>query len=177
MSRLVCVCLAAVIACGLSCNNKPKISDTFRTQLTAFLQQGAKTAAMASRGVTYSDLTEQVVNTRAAYNLVAPTWPASFANGTKADLEHVLTGWDLALDLWKLKLDDSDAPVEPDVNKYTKYVDYGGEGLALRVHEPDYIVKHYRGKKYVSFENIGVLLHIADSTFDKAKDEALLALQ
>src|SRR4029077_8502915 len=55
------------------------IPEIFKTQLTKFLEEGAKTNAFADQGVSYMQLQEQVANTKAAYDLISVTWPPTLA--------------------------------------------------------------------------------------------------
>lgn len=77
-----------------------------------------------------------------------------------------------------MKIGDKDNPVEPNINGYKQYLDYEGDLIVLETHPSDFIVKDYRGKKYLPFdENISVLLSIAANHFDNGKTQILQALQ
>jgi hypothetical protein len=171
-----------LVAVGLlftACSSKPKVPDIFKTQLMKFLEEGTKTNAKASQGVSYLELREQMANTKAAYDLMSSTWPPTLAVDCRSDFEKALNGWNLTLYIWELKFKKSDEPTEPNINGYERYVAFAGiDHLVLKVHESDFVVEEYRGKIYLPFdENIPVLLAIAGSSFNEGRDKILKALQ
>jgi len=173
---LFCLIMFAVIVSG--CSNKPKISEIFKTQLMKFLEEGAKTNAEASQGVSYLELREQVANTAAAYDLLSATWSTNFSVDCRKDFDKALQAWGLTLDLWNKKVNQKDEPTEPNINGYARYLAFGEKLLVIETHKWDYLVESYRGKKYIPFdENIRVLLTIAGVSFDSGRDKILRELQ
>lgn len=139
-----------------------------------FLEEGAKINAKASQGVSFIELREQVANAKAVYDLARSTWPDSFLLDCRADFDKAIEGWDLTLDIWKLKLTKSDEPAEPNINGYLKFTAYAGEKLVVR----PLIFGDYRGVNYLPFdENISVLLAVAGSSFNEGRDKILQALR
>src|SRR5439155_8067269 len=59
------------------------VPEIFKTQLMKFLEEGAKTNALAGQGVYYMQLQEQVANTKAAYDLISVTWPPTLELGCR----------------------------------------------------------------------------------------------
>jgi hypothetical protein len=157
---------------------KPIVPEVFKTQLMSFLEKGAKVNALTSQGVTYVELRQAVADMKASYDLVDSTWPSDFSTESRKNTQLAFNGWDMALALWKMKIDESDNPVEPDVNGYKRFLAYEGDQVVLETHPQNFIVKDYRGKKFLPFdENISILLTIAGKYYDKAKVQLLEALQ
>ena len=154
----------------------PSVPEAFRTQIMKFLEEGAKATALTAQGVTNRELSQQLVNVKAPYSLLV--WPSDFAPGAKKDFEKAFGGWDLVLTLWDLKLNKADNPVEPNINSYLLFLRYAGDALVFETHSSNFVVKDYRGKRYLPFdENIRILLGMAATSFDKGKQQVLSALQ
>ncbi len=81
-------------------------------------------------------------------------------------------GWDLSLYLWRAEITELDEPVEPDINRYQEFRDYSGM-LIIRTHPDDFIVPEYRGKEFVSFDNIPLMLAIAANHFEFGQNKVL----
>ena len=178
MKKIIIFCMIMVTFASVGCSRKPKISDIFKTQLMKFLEEGAKTNARATQGVSYLELREQVANAKAAYDLLSVTWPADLDVDCRGDFKKSLEGWDLTLDLWRKKLKEFDNPTEPNTNGYAKFLAYEGELLVTKTHGHNFMVQEYRGKKYLPFdENISVLLSMAGLSFNSGRDKILQALQ
>jgi hypothetical protein len=157
--------------------SKPSISEIFKEQLTRFLEESTKLNAMSEQGVNYNDFKQQLANVKGAYDLANATWPSDFAPGVHQSILKTFDGWDLALYVWGLKINDSDNPVEPDINGYVEITNYGGDNLVYDVHDQNYIVEDYRGKKFLPFDdNIGVLLSLASDQIKSVQKQILAEL-
>lgn len=155
----------------------PAISDTFKQQITQFLEDGTKLNAMAGEGVNYLDYQSQLASTKGTYDFVVALWPAGYASDAKKNFDKAVEGWGLALDMWGLKINDKDNPVEPDINGYLLYVAYEGNSAVYNTHPSDYIVPNYQNKSFLPFdENIGVLLNMAGSNFQTGRTFMLAEL-
>jgi hypothetical protein len=166
--RLAFICLIGAML-G-SCTSKPKISDVFKEQVTRMLEEGATLTSMTKQGVNYSAYSQQLAKVKGAYDLASATWPSDFASEAKPNFEKAFEGWDLTLSLWALKIGDKDNPVEPNINGYTSYTNYVGDSLIIETYPSDFIVKSYRGKKYLPFDdNISVLLSKASNYFEEGR--------
>lgn len=158
--------------------SKPTVPEIFKSQLMRFLEEASKADAMTSQGVNYRDLKQQVATVQASFNLIDSTWPAALPSEAREDFRKALQGWGLALDLWELKLNDKDTPVEPNINDYQTYMEYGGNALVTATYPQDYLVNQYRGKKYLPFdENISVLLSVSSRHYEAGKGKTLQILQ
>lgn len=150
----------------------------FDAQVKQFLQEGALLEAMTSQGVNYVNFERQLVELKGAYGLADATWPAAFAPHARVQFDKAIQGWDLALYLWELKLEKADEPAEPNINGYPMYVAYAGDKLFIDVHPSDFIVRAYRGKKYLPFdENIGILFSLASDYFQTGQTQVLAEWQ
>jgi len=157
---------------------RASIPEIFKTQLMKFLEEGAKTNAFASQGVTYTQLQQQVAGTKAAYDLISATWPSTLPVGSRQKFERALEGWDLVIQLWQDKIEDRDEPTEPNINRFDRIMAYAPDRLVVETHDYSFIVEEYRGKRYLPFDpNIRVLLTVAGTSFNEGKTEILHALQ
>jgi len=178
MKKAIILLILLPIIIGGCSNKKTTIPEIFKTQLMKFLEEGSKINAKASQGVSFIEFNERVANTKAAYDLIRSTWPESLAIDSRNDFEKALKAWDMTLNLWKLKISNKDNPTEPEVNGYAEYVNFEGDRLITETREGNFIVEHYRGKKYLPFDgNISVLLTIGGESFNKGRDNILKALQ
>ncbi len=181
MKKLVIVFALVLSACGPSADQlaeteaarptaTPDISPLLRQQFTRIVEEGTKLNSMTEQGVNYGDFNDQLAEVRGAYDLAVAEWPAGFAPKAKLDLAQAFKGWELTSDLWALKIGKKDNPVEPDINGYTRYVDYGGEALVIEIHPKDYLVEQYSEKKFLPFDdNLGVLLALASKYFETGR--------
>ncbi len=146
--------------------DKPTIPDSFKTQLTSFLQAGSKINALSDQGITYNELRQEVAAAKGMYDLLVSTWPDRLSKDSQRDFDDAFTAWNLTTRLWNMKIQESDEPVEPDINGYKAFVAFAGNNLSYETHDNNFIVKDYRGKKYLPFdENISILLAIAANDF------------
>lgn len=152
--------------------------ESFVTHVTALFEKGEKTSALARQGAAYSELQQSFVGAKTEYDFLRATWPLDFPRDALPNLANAFNGWDLALQLAKMKNDGSGEPVEPDVNGYPKFVALGGDRLSYETYPTDFSVEEYRGRKYLPFEkNIEILLNIGAEEFTSAKTQILTALQ
>ena len=106
--------------------------------------------------------------------MISSTWPVSLSTDCRADFDKAIAGWDLTLEMWKLKLNRNDEPAEPNINGYANYTAYAGDQLVVR----HLVFGEYRGGNYLPFdENISVLLAVAGSSFNEGRHKILRALQ
>lgn len=156
----------------------PTPAESFRSQLTSFLQAGAKLNALADQGVTFVELRQEVATTKGLYDLLVETWPKGLPKDDLPNFETAFEGWNLTTYLWNLKINKMDEPVEPNINRYKAFVAFGGDRLVYDVHPKNFAVESYRDKKFVSFEsNIGILLGISSDAFNTGKAGVLSKIQ
>jgi len=185
-ARLLIMCLLVVLlshGCGHKqpkepFTEEPKVTQEFKTQAMNFIEAGTATSAKASKGVPYTDLKAQVVSTNAAYDLMLAVWPEDIAIDAKVEFELAIERWDLALDLWDLKIRQADNPTEPDINRFDHFLKFGGCHLDVQTFGKSYLVKAYRGKRYLPFDsNIKILLDLAEMSFQTGRTQILKILQ
>ena len=177
-TRLGIAVTAVALVSLAACSGRSASRAIFDQQLIRFLEEGATASAMTDLGVTYANLQVQVAIARGAYDLAGATWPEDFPSEPKTAFDHAFTAWTLALDLWNLKSQDRDRPVEPDVNGYDRYVTFAGDLLLTETYPAGFFVAEYSSKKYLPFdENISILLGLASGSFEDGKDQALAAIQ
>lgn len=156
----------------------PTPTESFKSQLTNFLQAGSKINALAEQGVTFSELRQEVATAKSLYDLLVETWPKGLPKDDLTHFETAFDGWNLTTYLWNLKINNNDEPVEPNINRYKALVAFGGDQLVYEVHPKNFIVEKYREKKFVSFDsNIGILLGISSDAFNTGKIGILAKLQ
>jgi hypothetical protein len=145
-----------------------------------FLEEGAKTNAKTSQGVSFIELREQVANARAAYDLISATWPSDFPNDCREDFEKALKGWSLSLDLWSIKI-NSDGypwPIESGIYDHTPFLNFAGDKLIIKVFSEGSPYTSSIGKHYLPYDdNISILFSIAGASFNSGRDKVLLAIQ
>ena len=145
----------------------PVYSQAFKDQVLEVIKEGTTLNAMTDQGVNYGDFQSQLAKTKGAYDLAESSWPAGFNPVAKRDLKKAFVGWRLALDLWNGKINESDEPVEPDINGYVTLLAYEGTAAIQDTHPDDYIVEGYRRKTFLPFsDNISVLLSLAGKSFE-----------
>ncbi len=178
MKKTAVFCLLMLFVAVLGCNRKPTVPEIFKTQLMKFLEEGSKTNAKASQGVSFMEYREQVANTKAAYDMISSTWPKTLSAECRGDFEKAIKAWNLTLNLWQMKINASDEPVEPDVNGFAAFAELEGERLVTKFHGGGFPVWAYKNKKYLPFdENIIVLLTIGGESFNSGRDKILKELQ
>lgn len=180
MKRSIGFLLACATLWLVGCASEPEAPapEAFETQLAQFLREGTKTKTMASQGVSYGEFVAQVVNTKAAHDLTLSIWPGDFAAESREDFGKAVEGWDLALQLWELKINKGDNPTEPDVNGFERYVGYALKEMEIDTYDDGYLVADYRGKYYLPFDtNIETLSKLAGTTFDNGRARILSALE
>ena len=152
------------------------IPESLRVQLSTFLQAANAVTGATSQGVSYLDLRRLVNEARGAYDFAVAVWPDSISKEAQVDFEKAFEGWDLTLLLWNAKIEKYDEPVEPDINRYQDFVRYS-DMLIRDTHPDDFIVREYRGKEYVPFDNVEVLMSIAGIHFKDGQEKALSLLE
>jgi hypothetical protein len=169
---------AGLLLFPIGCSQKPTIPEIFKAQLLKFLEEGTKTNAKAEQGVSYSELREQVASTKAAYDLLKSTWPASLPTEMQKDFDRGIHAWELTVHLWNLKVGKKDNPTEPDINGWNNYLTEFEDHLVIRTYDSSYIVEDYRGKRYLPFdENISALLTVAGVSFNTGRTKILEKLK
>lgn len=148
------------------------VPDAFRNRLDDFLKAGNNVVGSTSQGVTIAELSRLVNETRGAYEYLYVVWPDTVSSESRLDFENAFVGWELALYLWQNKLQEYDEPVEPNINRYLDFVAYS-DLLYLDTHPEDFIVEEYRGKKFVVFENIEILMAVAGNHFRSGQEKVL----
>lgn len=139
--------------------------NNLRPQVSKFIEEGSMLSGMTKVGVSYRDYGVQLEKARTAYSLALSVWPRSFAREARNSFDMAFEGWDLAFYLWRADQEDLDNPVEPNINRYLEFVNYAGDNLDYGIHHERYIVQAYRGRKFVKFDNIGVLFSLANDYF------------
>lgn len=182
-TRVLMTCLIVVLL-SHGCGPKkpepdgPKVTQEFKTQAMKFIEAGTVTTAKASQGVPYADLKAQVVSMHAAYDLMLAVWPEDIAIDDKKVLKDAIECWELALYLWNLKIKQADNPTEPNVNRFDKFLKIGGRDLDVQTFGKRYVVKAYRGKRYLPFDsNITNLLILAQMSFKTDRTQILKILE
>lgn len=148
------------------------VPDSFKNQLNQFLQATNAVTGATSQGVSYVELRRLVNEARGAYDLTIAMWPENVIDISQNDFEKAFEGWDLTLYLWNTDIQDADEPVEPNINRYQDFINYS-DLLILETHPNNFIVEDYRGKQYISFDNIEILLAIAAEYFDSGQAQVL----
>jgi hypothetical protein len=148
---------------------KPQMPKAMKDNISELLKDEAVLNAETEQGVTYANYSQQLAVTKGAYDLAVSVWPEKYQPEAKKDFDNAFTGWKLAADLWYWKINQYDEPVEPNINHYQDYINYGGNNLVIETHPSDFIVEKYQGKKFVSFDNISALLTMASNDFSKGQ--------
>ena len=153
-------------------------TEIFKNQVYKFLEQGAKTNAMAEQGVSYFEMRNQLVNTKASYDLLKTTWSDSLSKDMQVDFDKAIKAWDMTLDLWEMKINKSDKPTEPDINDWQNFVSNFKNIIIIKTYASSHIVKEYRGKKYLPFDdNISALLAAGGTFFNQGREKILKELR
>jgi hypothetical protein len=153
------------------------IPEGFKTQLRAFLQAGNAVTGATAQGVTYVEMRRLVNEARGAYDLAVAMWPEQAPIRAQTDFNNSFRGWELTLALWEMEIEKYDNPVEPDINRYRDFLSYDrNQELIIETHPDDFIVKDYREKKYVAFENIEVLMALAKDDFLQGQSQVIALL-
>ena len=162
----------------ISAKEKPKISEIFKTELVQYLKDGGKLSTQSGEGINLFTLQSQLTDAKSTFDLLEATWPQAFAPDARESFKQSHKGYDLAIRLWKLKVNKSDEPSEPSINEWSSYIGYAENALAIETYSSDYLVEDYRGKRYLPFhKNISVLLTIAGTHFNKGRKAVLRELE
>lgn len=151
------------------------ISESFRSQLREFLKSGNIVTGASTQGVIFTDLQRFVGEARGAYDLAVAMWSKGIPTDAQADFMKAFAGWDLTLYLWKAQINELDEPVEPDINRYQEFTEYS-DLLIMGTHPDDFIVPAYRGKEYVSFDNISLMMALSANHFEAGQNKVLSLL-
>jgi len=157
--------LLLLSGCSIFKPGMPKELDPLVDDL---LKECSVLNAMTAQGVSFLEYSAQLAKARGAFDLALTEWPEKYAPSAKENFEKAFTGWSLALMLWNDKIQEHDNPTEPNINGYSDFIAYGSDFLVVDTYKVDFIVKDYRGKKYIPFENIGLIL-------GRASDDYLVA--
>ncbi len=152
------------------------IPDDFRNQVSEFLRASNAVTGATSQGVSYIELRRLVNEARGAYDLSIAMWPKDVDDALLAEFEKAFNGWDLTLYLWNARIEEADEPVEPNINRYREFIVYS-DSLILETHPSNFIVRDYRDKQYVSFDNVEVLMAIAADHFFAGQEQLLSLLR
>ncbi len=156
----------------------PTVSDLFKTQALRFIEEANKLKSMTMEGVNFADYSAQLAEVNGVYELLDTLWLENFQVVTKENFELALESWDYAQLLWSLKIGKKDNPVEPNINHFKELMEYGGDFLRTDIHPSNYIVKEYRGKTFLPFdENISILFTVASEQFERAQPDLLEVIQ
>lgn len=157
---------------------KPKISEIFKTQLLQYLKDGGKLSTQSGEGINLFTLRSQLTDAKSTFDLLEATWPTGLAPAARESFKKSHEGYDLAIELWKDKIDRADTPIEPNINGWSRYQTYAGGALVIETRSSDGGFEEYRGKRYLPFDkNISVLLTIAGAHFDKGRKAVLSELE
>jgi len=147
------------------------VSEMFRTQMLKFLESGSKMKALSERGVSYAETRDALTDVRASWDMTLTMWPSDLDKSSVEFFEKSMKAWDACIDLWKLKIAESDMPTSPGINGYSRYQQQFGDDLVIQVHDSSYIVENYRGREYLPFdENISALLGVGTTEFFLGRD-------
>lgn len=80
-----------------------------------------------------------------------------------------MEGWRLTAQLWSLDLGKKDNPTEPDINGYEEFYNFGRDNLVLDTRPDTYLVRPYRGKQFIPFENTRILMGMASMYFEDGR--------
>lgn len=152
------------------------ISASFREQLNELLRAGNAVTGATRQGVSFLELRRLVNEARGAYDLTVAMWPDDVSTRTQRDFEKAFQGWELTLYLWDAEIEEADQPVEPDVNRYRDFVSYSDQ-LILDTHPDNYLVRDYRGKQFVPFDNVEVLMSISAAHYESGQEQVLSLLE
>ncbi|MCC6192109.1 MAG: hypothetical protein IT318_24020 [Anaerolineales bacterium] len=148
----------------------PALSAEFVRRVNDFLEAGSVVAVQTDQGVTILELRVSVADAGGAADLLRATWPTGYPNDVQDDVADAMQGWELALDMWSLKIGEADPPVEPNVNGYLGFMTYAADELVIETYPSGCIVDEYCGKQYLPLEeNTRVLMRLGSAYFDAAR--------
>lgn len=148
------------------------LPEAFLTHLNQFLQDGSRVTGATAQGVTYVDFVRRVGDARASHDLLISFWGDLVPTQAQDEFRDAFYAWDDAAYIWDLKINNYDTPTEPDINGYSELVGYWGNDLLQDVRPDDYLVRDYRGKQYLPFdENISILLTLAAGHFNSGASQ------
>lgn len=154
------------------------VSPAFISQLTKHLEDASRVDGAIHTDGTYIDLRRLLGDARGSFELTKSLWPADLPKRPLENLENALIGWDLALTLWRLDIDEEDHPVEPDINGFQSFVAYAGDELIVPTYPITSSVLRYRERKYIPIaENIPILIDLATNYFKEGKVEAIRLIE
>ena len=160
------------------CENKPKLSELFKSELTQYLKDASKLSTQAGEGLSVVELKEQLTEVKSSFDLLGATWTDNFCQSGKAAFEKSHEAYELAFDLFRNKTLELDKPMEPGTNGWSKYqASSFADIIIIETYPYDCLVESYRGKKYVSYDNIGILLTLASSSFDEGRTAVLKEME
>jgi hypothetical protein len=155
----------------------PDLPQSFLDSVDAFIAEGERLIVMISLGVNYVNFNDQLTILKTSYHLAKADWPNSFPLTFTNGFDKAIEGWDWASYMWGLKINKSEAPVEPDINGYVVITTYGGDRLIYDIHPNDYIVDEYRRRKFLPLDvNIRVLRALAVNCFEASRNKLQAAL-
>jgi GYF domain 2 len=147
--------------------SQTKLSDSCKRYLELYLIEAGKLASQVEQGATLFAFKDQLSMVTSAFQMVEETWPDHHHEIPEC-FEKSIEGYNLALRLWSDKLNKQHyEPTEPDINGWESYIDYakdhgGKTSLKMKVWPANsYTPDTYHGKKYISYDNVGVFLGIA----------------
>lgn len=161
-----CLLFCCVVVLIFACE---KYSDIFRTQAIKFMEDGSAMSSNIKTGVNYFQMRSLYEKANGSYGLLMASCPKDKLPEVRKSFEKALEAWDLCMYLWANKINKFDNPTEPNINKYKKLIDFAGEKLIIETHKDNFIVKDYRGKKYIPFDNIGILMSVGNEEFEKGR--------
>lgn len=155
----------------------PLLSPLFVSQTNTFLDKASSLNSRTGTGITYAEMRELVGDAHGSFDNLKSMYPAIISKEPLEKFEAAFLGWQLTLDLWDMKINELDNPVEPDINGYLDYLGYAEKYLVIDTHPSDFIVGSYRGKKFIPFdENIGILMAVASDHFEEGRSQMLTIL-
>jgi hypothetical protein len=194
--RSVALLLVLTVACTcFGCSDKdeqPGISQVFKDQAKELLKDGS--ALRAATHIywhevlvpqsNYLEASRLYTTAKGSFDLLEACWPEGHLVGTRSHLDRAFQAWELGLYLHRLDIREGDEPVAPNHNRFADFEAFGRDRLIIMVH-PDrseglghwIIPDEYKGKEYVSFVSIPLLMENADSEFQAGRDSLLKVLQ
>lgn len=138
-----------------------------------FINAATRISAATDQGVSYEEFDGLLKELHAMHNLVEATWPSGFAIDSRDSFHRSILGWDLAMELWEMEINEWSEPAESDGNFFTKYLDYAGDDLRIGTKPFKTIEGNYRNINVISFDNIGVLMGLASHHFENGRSQLL----
>ena len=144
-------------------NQKPKISEIFKTQIIQFIQNGGELSSKVSTGITEDKLSDLTSNLKSSLDLLEMSWPQNFTPDAKVFFEESIKGYILALNLWGY----GDREIRKGSDTFKIYSDFMGDNI---------YIKHYQGNQYYepydymgNDVNIKILFTKASDSFKKGR--------